>query len=284
MRTSLPLGPVLVLTLGLLAACRPRGHVEAYPREGHEEEAGETLGAGLAGVEEELGDGSEPGEGTGEGTADHFAVDGVLRSIPSAEAVEVTGPDGRRFRVALRTPLIGHYPCTGCHVRPIGQKVQALDQMHGPRPEHEGATRIDCQRCHDPRRPGGLRFDCAECHEREGTRDLMPSRTAHLTIELGHPGGYYRNCLTCHAPENPGLLTLRDGRKATLDEAYRLCQGCHFNEAESWANGAHGKRLGGWAGERTILSCTGCHNPHDPAFPVRRPVTFPKIARPGEGR
>ena len=67
-----------------------------------------------------------------------------------------------------------------------------------------------------------------------------------------------------------------------MDEAYLLCGGCHFSQADSWAGGAHGKRLEVWAGERVVESCTGCHNPHHPLFPVLRPVTFPKIARPAE--
>lgn len=251
---------------GALIGCGPEAHREALPELEHEA----VEHAEAAAAREERREGGVP---TGP------VVAGLLRIIPSARAVEVAGPSGDSFRVALRTPSVGHYPCTSCHVRSIGTKNVTLAQMHSERPEHQGSTRIDCYACHDPGNPVGLLLDCAECHEREGARDLMPSRTAHLTIRLGHPGGRYRNCLTCHAPENPGLLALQDGRRATLDEAYRLCAGCHFTQAQDWAGGAHGKRLAGWEGERVVLSCTGCHNPHDPKFPVRRPVTFPKIAR-----
>lgn len=284
--------PILLLLVGVpwLQACRPERAHEAYPRDGHGGEAG-TAEAHGAEPAEDAGHGDEPGPDGGDAThaggprsVDDFAVDGVLRSIPSAPAVDAVGPGGEPFRVALRTPAVGHFPCTSCHVRSIGHKEEALAQMHGPRAEHEGATLVDCARCHDPNRPGGFLLDCATCHEREGIRELMPSRTAHLTVNLSHPSGAYRNCLTCHAPEDPGLLALRDGSRATLDEAYLLCRGCHFMQGDDWANGAHGKRLGGWAGDRTILSCTGCHNPHAPRFPTRRPVTFPKIARPGEAR
>ncbi|HSM04546.1 MAG TPA: hypothetical protein VK858_07980 [Longimicrobiales bacterium] len=270
----LALGAWLALSVG----CGPDEASRAFPDQGH--------GAGEAGSdhEVEVGDhGPSDFPDVPAGQVDDFAVTGVLRSIPAAEAVEAEGPGGEPFRVALRTPEIGHFPCTSCHVRPIGQKAEALMQMHGPRAEHEGATRVECSRCHDPTRPGAYVLDCAGCHEREGRRELMPSRTAHLTVKLSHPGGIYRNCLTCHSPDNPGMLVLREGTQASLDQAYLLCRGCHFLQGEDWANGAHGKRLGGWAGERTILSCTGCHNPHDPRFPVRRPVTFPKIARPGGG-
>jgi hypothetical protein len=280
-----PVVPSLVVLLMCASACGPEKAHEAYPRGDHgaEAESGRTdPESGSHG--EEAAHGEDTGHATAVGTVDDFAVDGVLRSIPSTAVVETEGPGHKPFRVALRTPFVGHYPCTSCHIRSIGHKEEALAQMHGPRAEHEGATRVDCNGCHNPNLPGGMVLDCTECHEREGVRELMPSRTAHLSVELSHPSGAYRNCLTCHAPENPGQLVLRDGTRATLDEAYRLCRGCHFMQGTDWANGAHGKRLAGWAGERTILSCTGCHNPHDPRFPSRRPVTFPKIARPGEVR
>jgi hypothetical protein len=294
LRAGMPASAALLLAAVL--ACGPEAPHEAFPREGtgghgaeaevHDEDPVATGGEAHPPEEHDGGGGHGP-TGFPEGPVGHvddFAVDGVLRSIPAAPAVETAGPGGTPFRVALRTPVVGHYPCTSCHVRPIGSKEEALMQMHGPREEHEGATRIDCDRCHDPARPGGYLLECTQCHEREGLRELMPSRTAHLTVDLSHPSGADRNCLTCHAPEDPGMLVLRDGRRAGLDEAYRLCRGCHFMQGTDWAAGSHGKRLGGWAGERTILSCTGCHNPHSPQFPVRKPVTFPKIARPGESR
>ena len=293
-RVCIPAACSLVVA-AFVAGCGPEPAHEAYPREGHEldHSEGEAAPGGSLGdrgrVEDEhgaddLGHGQDAYGGIAPGSVDAFAVSGVLGAIPSAPVVETTGPGGAPFRVALRTPGVGHFPCLSCHIRPIGHKDEALAQMHGPRAEHEGATPVDCNGCHDPNRPGGMTLNCALCHERDGTRELMPSRSAHLSVTLSHPGGADRNCFTCHAPENPGLLSLRDGGQATLDEAYLLCRGCHYRQGEDWANGAHGKRLGGWAGERTILSCTGCHDPHDPRFPVRRPVSFPKIARPGEAR
>jgi len=38
--------------------------------------------------------------------------------------------------------------------------------------------------------------------------------------------------------------------------------------------------LGGWAGPRVVQSCTGCHNPHDPLFPVKMPVIEPMNSAP----
>lgn len=262
-------GILASLLLCAAAACGPGRQREAVP-ELEQDRHGET-----AGPSQRQGGAYQRGVAVRSSSL----VAGLLSEVPSAPAVAFAGPNGQPFRVALRTPVIGYYPCTNCHIRPIGTKSRTLAQMHYEGPEHAGAVRIDCFACHDPASPRSLRLDCTRCHEREGTRDLMPSRVAHLTIQLGHPGGRYRNCLTCHAPENPGLLALQDGGRATLDEAYRLCGGCHFLEAREWAGGAHGKRLAGWQGERVVLSCTGCHDPHHPKFPVRRPVTFPKLAR-----
>jgi hypothetical protein len=279
---------LLIAGLGLAGtlACRPGTPHEALPELAHGDEAAESEDHEAATVSHGR---AEPGEadvhdegtsGTHGEPADNSLLAAAVRGIPSAPAVGFQGPEGTPFFVALRTPEVGHFPCESCHIRPIGAKSTTLLQMHANRAEHQGAARIDCNACHNPSSPGALVLDCAECHEREGLRELMPSTTAHLTVRLSHPGGYLRNCFTCHSPENPGYLTLQDGSLASLDEAYRLCAGCHYTQADDWAGGAHGKRLGGWqSDQRVILSCTGCHNPHSPKFPIRRPVTFPKIAR-----
>lgn len=257
----------IAFTLSVTQGCHPEDRHKALPELEHAAESGsEAHGESLA-------------ESHEASSVPNVIVSGVLRTIPSTPAVGFVGPEDGSFRVALRTPEIGHYPCTACHTRPIGSKSVTLDQMHDDRVDMQSAAGVDCHACHDPESPDSLVLDCAECHERAGLQDLMPSTTVHLTVHLSHPSGRLRNCLTCHDPENPGNLSLMDGTTASLDGAYRLCAGCHFTEGEDWARGAHGKRLAGWQGERVVLSCTGCHNPHSPRFPVRRPVTFPKIAR-----
>jgi hypothetical protein len=256
--------------------------------EGQAEEHGsdDPGGGHEGGSHEEGGHGAFPRDYAGPigGRDPSPTVQAELWTVEALVATGFEGPGGEPILVARRTPEIGHYPCVSCHSRPIGSKDLVLAQMHQSRAEHLGAAGVNCNACHDMANPGGLILDCTQCHEREGGRELMPSVSAHLTIQLGHPTGRYRNCLTCHAPENPGLLALPDGDRATMDEAYRLCSGCHFMQARDWAGGGHGKRMGGWQGERVVLSCTGCHNPHDPRFPVRRPVTFPKIARTEAGK
>jgi Class III cytochrome C family len=270
-------GAAVGLLVLSVPACGPPSPSEAFPELEHLVEP--EHGAGAGAVETEVaGTRSEGIRYAGP------PPDAVLGSLPKAPVVGFTGPGERPFQVALRTPEVTHYPCTSCHTRPIGTKTKTLEQMHTDSPTREGEARIDCHACHGPNDPTGLVLDCASCHAREGSRELMPSRSAHLTVRLSHPSGKLRNCFTCHRPENPETLALQDGSYATLDEAYRLCAGCHFSQAASWAGGAHGKRLAGWQGERVLLSCTGCHNPHSPKFPVRRPVTFPKIARRGSAR
>ena len=254
----------LLLLPAFLQGCGPDAAQEAIPEEGH--------GPGSHAVVHDEPDVEPPRVASADAQA-------MMWTVQAVHAEMEEGPGGESFLVAVRTPEIGHYPCTDCHIRPIGTKDVVLAQMHSQRPEHVGAASVDCYSCHNPSAPAELTLDCAECHEREGQRELMPSRSAHLTVALSHPSGQYRNCLTCHAPENPGLLALQGGGRATMNEAYRLCEGCHFSQARDWAGGAHGKRVALWQGERVIQSCTGCHNPHDPSFPVRRPVTFPKIAR-----
>ena len=119
-------------------------------------------------------------------------------------------------------------------------------------------------------------FPCASCHE--GTRKASATpRQAHDNIEPHHPKALGSRCATCHDPANFERLSLQDGRTASLDEAYRLCAQCHFQQAGDWAAGAHGKRIGGWRGKRVVMSCTSCHNPHAPSLPKRMPVEFPRI-------
>ena len=65
------------------------------------------------------------------------------------------------------------------------------------------------------------------------------------------------------------------------DEGTLLCSQCHYAQGEDWAAGAHGKRLVGWRGPRVVMSCTGCHDPHDPTFGTQIPSPGPRIPRTG---
>ncbi|MDH5758053.1 MAG: hypothetical protein OEZ65_00600 [Gemmatimonadota bacterium] len=202
-----------------------------------------------------------------------------VRGIDSApmEGLDLAGVDS--FLVAKRTGIVAHYPCTSCHVHPIGDRPSSLRALHESTAKHGTTYGAQCQKCHTGTNPGAIPIRCADCHAREGEEGWAPSGRSHLTVQFTHPNESPEVCFTCHARENPGLFALHDGQRATMDQAYRLCAGCHYMQAEDWVGGAHGKRIAGWRGERVVLSCTGCHNPHSPRFPIREPISFPKIPR-----
>jgi hypothetical protein len=77
-----------------------------------------------------------------------------------------------------------------------------------------------------------------------------------------------------------GRLRLEAGGTASRDHAYRLCAQCHFRQVESWAYGAHGKRLVGWRGRRVVMGCADCHDPHRPATVPRRPMVAVQLPGP----
>jgi hypothetical protein len=78
---------------------------------------------------------------------------------------------------------------------------------------------------------------------------------------------------------------LAPARSATvsMDQVHLLCAQCHYPEVDSWANGAHGKRLVGWRGRRVVMACTDCHSPHQPATELRTPYPGPVLPGALEG-
>lgn len=130
------------------------------------------------------------------------------------------------------------------------------------------------------RAPDLGQYPCTSCHL--GRRMVLADdrvADAHDNIRSMHPAQTGAICSTCHAPDNVELLALKSGERATLDHAYRLCAQCHFSQAESWAGGAHGKRLDGWQGRRVVMGCADCHDPHAPALEPRIPFRAPQIER-----
>ena len=185
---------------------------------------------------------------------------GQLRTVSTAPVMNWTGPGGKPFEVQIRTddpstanarrfgtitlrnsarvrsPDLGQYPCTSCH---LGRRMVLND------------ARI---------------------------------KDAHQNIQPSHPAQTGATCATCHAADNVELLALKNGERATLDHAYRVCAQCHFNQAESWAGGAHGKRLDGWQGRRVVMGCADCHDPHQPTIESRIPFRAPQLKRPPSRR
>ena len=185
---------------------------------------------------------------------------GMLRTVAAADAYIWKGPGGKPFEVAVRTDA----PAAP-HARPFG----TVTLRNSLRTRSASVGQYPCTSCHL-----GRRIEMRD----ERIAD------AHRNIRPRHPTVTGATCSTCHARDNVELLALRNGERATLDHTYRLCQQCHFRQAESWANGAHGKRLDGWQGRRIVMGCADCHDPHNPILEKRIPFRAPRIERARENR
>ncbi|HSA55150.1 MAG TPA: hypothetical protein VLE53_05565 [Gemmatimonadaceae bacterium] len=182
---------------------------------------------------------------------------GALGTVNAAPVSGWTGPGGEPFEVAIRTrdPLSAQARRFGTITLRVSLRARAPDLGQYP-----------CTSCHLGRRMTLVDTRIADAHE---------------NVRPIHPGQTGATCATCHAPDNVELLALRSGERATLDHTYRLCAQCHFAQAESWAGGAHGKRLDGWQGRRVVMGCADCHDPHAPALEPRIPFRAPRIQRTG---
>lgn len=185
---------------------------------------------------------------------------GSLSTVSAARVVGWLGPDSQPFQVTLRTAeqRDGHTRPFGSIARPITLRATARDLGQSP-----------CTSCHFGR-----------------TVQMRDQRIsdAHRNIQPVHPARLGSVCSTCHAPDDVQRLALRNGERPTLDHAYRLCAQCHFSQADDWAAGAHGKRLDGWQGQRIVMGCADCHEPHHPKTEPRIPFRAPRIERSrGEG-
>jgi hypothetical protein len=189
-------------------------------------------------------------------TAGNGREAGALPTLRTATVEGRPGPDGRPFEVALRTP-------GNVHARSFGRLSLTITMR-------DAATLGD--------------YPCTSCHMARRI-ELGDARIAdaHVNIGASHPretGG----CGTCHAADDVELLALGSGERASLDHAYRVCAGCHFPQLDAWAAGVHGKRLDAWQGQRVVMGCTDCHDPHAPALQRRLPFRPPSLHRPGGTR
>jgi hypothetical protein len=178
---------------------------------------------------------------------------GALRTVTRSPVEQWKGPGGRTFAVSTGAAerQSGHARRFGSITRPTALRTRPLD----PNP-------------------------CTSCHL--GRNVVMADRRitdAHQNVRPEHPEQTGARCSTCHASDDVELLTLLSGRRATLDESYRLCAQCHFTQVEDWAAGAHGKRLDGWRGQRVLMICTDCHDPHRPAIAPEIPFRAPRVER-----
>lgn len=122
-------------------------------------------------------------------------------------------------------------------------------------------------------------FPCQECHEEQETNPKERQLSQeHEDLVLDH-GGERFWCLTCHMEKDRNFLTSLKGGKIDFDASHLLCGQCHFPRQKDWYMGAHGKRIGQWHGERLILLCVECHNPHSPSIKPRRADPPPEHIR-----
>jgi hypothetical protein len=119
------------------------------------------------------------------------------------------------------------------------------------------------------------RFECSQCHKNKDVTVTRAAEMAHGDIDLTH-GGLEKplSCLTCHKEDERDFLETETGLKVDMDHSYQLCGQCHFRQKKDWVGGAHGKRIGYWAGKRVVKNCASCHNPHSPRFAKRWPKTY----------
>jgi hypothetical protein len=166
---------------------------------------------------------------------------------------------------------------TGARLRQL-QVLEVVDVLGATGP---GGTRFQAAK-----RTGLIgQYPCRSCHEQalvEPFSAEVTRRWSHLDIRVDHAAAL--RCGTCHNYEDLGQLQLIDADPVDFDHSYQVCAQCHSPQARDWAGGAHGKRLGGWRGDRVVETCTGCHDPHAPAFPKRMPQLYPQVPRTGTDR
>ena len=135
----------------------------------------------------------------------------------------------------------------------------------------EDLSDYDCYACHDKGKSPPIRFD-------DKGKIVIPKE--HSNIVMSH-GSHDRNnlCYNCHNEQNLETLHIRDGHELKFSESAQLCGSCHGPTLRDWDAGVHGRTNGFWdrnLGEAQRLSCTNCHNPHEPSIPTMAPAPGPR--------
>jgi len=118
-------------------------------------------------------------------------------------------------------------------------------------------------------------YPCDQCHAAMEPDPTIRVLDVMHDAEIDHGRGRIW-CLSCHDLNDRNMLRDLLGRPVDFDDTHLVCGGCHANRHEDWWYGVHGKRLENWQGERTVYSCTHCHNPHSPAISPRAPSPPPR--------
>ena len=198
---------------------------------------------------------SDSGARTLEATRQATLQPGELPTVYAAPVTDWLGPGKLPFEVALRTPepVTAHSRRFGTVTLRTSLRMRSADLGQYP-----------CTSCHL-----GRRITLADAR-RSGV---------HENLKVSHPVQTGGTCATCHSADNVEFLALKSGDRVSLDHTYRLCAQCHFAQANSWAGGAHGKRLDGWQGRRVLMGCADCHDPHNPGLEKRIPFRAPQLGR-----
>lgn len=119
------------------------------------------------------------------------------------------------------------------------------------------------------------RYPCGVCHTEKVAQVRDGALITHGFIKINHGEGENElACIECHDRQDRNYLVDMEGKKIDFDHSYQLCGQCHFRPKRDWLGGAHGKRVSYWAGERVVMNCTSCHDPHSPAFKTKMPETY----------
>ncbi|RBP45180.1 hypothetical protein DES53_103177 [Roseimicrobium gellanilyticum] len=121
---------------------------------------------------------------------------------------------------------------------------------------------------------------CVTCH---ATSTPNPQINRGDQLLKFHQGLHYAHgglsCLSCHNASDYSSLHLADNRRIEFKDVMQLCGQCHGHQLESYKHGAHGGMNGHWdltRGPRTRNTCTNCHDPHAPKFPLVQPIFPPR--------
>jgi hypothetical protein len=144
-------------------------------------------------------------------------------------------------------------------------------------------------------------YPCTKCHDNKFVdRRVRELQDEHTKLVFEHGGGRFWCYDACHkGTDMDNLVSLR-GRPVSYDESYKVCGQCHYQRLD-WYFGGHGKhqgawenqreipktaeelkiedrsQIGKWGGERIILNCTECHDPHSPSIKSFEPSPPPKV-------
>ena|ERR1051326_538019 len=134
---------------------------------------------------------------------------------------------------------------------------------------------VECYTCHERNKTPQLRFDTSH-------NIVLPKEHEDLVMNHGR-NNRNNTCFNCHSYTNLESLLVRDGRTLQIEESTLLCGSCHGPTYRDWEIGVHGRVSGFWnpaLGSATRQDCVSCHDPHNPAFPSRKPAPGPHPLHP----